>query len=341
MKKSRIAILVFVGALIPLVIATGCYVANAQHGTVQPPSAPQADIAPTAVPIDAGHVYYDPSTPPASPDKVKEITLVAQDKVQDIAAGVPYDTWTFNGTVPGPVLRVRQGDQVKLTVVNKGTMEHSIDFHAAQTPWDVNYKAIKPGESYTFTWTANYPGVFMYHCGTPPVIAHLSNGMYGAIIVDPAAGLPPAREYVLIQSEFYAKKGADGIFQYDGTKALAVNPDYVVFNGYANQYQDKPLTANPGERIRIWVLNAGPSEFSAFHIVGAIFDKAYADGDPKNEETGRQTVMIPPGGGYMVELTVPDAGIYPFVTHSFADASKGASGFLQVGDAKMQPGMSH
>lgn len=341
MKKQFKEFAVLVAALLLVVLVTGCYGAEAAQTGSQPSTAPQADTAPTAVPVKADHVYYDPSTKPASTEKVKEITLVVQNKLQEIAPGVPYDTWTFNGSVPGPVLRVRQGDQVKFNIVNSGTMEHSIDFHAAQTPWDANYKSIKAGETFSFVWTANYPGVFMYHCGTPPVIAHLSNGMYGAIIVEPAEGLPPAREYLLVQSEFYAKQGTDGIFQYDGAKALANNPDYVVFNGYANQYQQKPLIANPGERIRIWVLNAGPSEFSAFHIVGTIFDKAFADGNPKNVETGRQTVTVPPGGGYMVELTVPDAGTYPIVTHSFADASKGALGFLQVGDAKTEAGMSH
>jgi nitrite reductase (NO-forming) len=112
----------------------------------------------------------------------------------------------------------------------------------------------------------------------------------------------------------------------------AVQPDYVVFNGYANQYKDAPLTAEPGQRVRLWVLNAGPTTFSAFHVIGALFDAAYADGNPQNEQHGMQTVTIPPGGGYMVELTIPDAGLYPFVTHSFAYTGKGALGLIKVGD---------
>lgn len=326
-------------------VAFSAAACSGAQASTQPRNAQiQADVpemVPTAAPVKADHKFYDPSTTPASADKVKEITLTVENKLQEIAPGIAYDTWTFNGSVPGPILRVRQGDQVKFTIVNKGNMEHSIDFHAAQIDWSANYKPIKAGESLSFTFAANYPGVFMYHCGTPPVIAHLANGMYGAIIVEPAEGLPPAREYVLVQSEFYAKQGTNGVYAYDGAKAMAENPDYVVFNGYANQYLSQPITANPGERIRLWVLNAGPSRFSAFHIVGTIFDKAYPDGNPKDVETGRQTVTVPPGGGYMLELTVPDSGSYPIVTHSFANASKGATGILQVGNAPLQSGTSH
>ncbi len=305
------------------------------------PAATQPTAAPTVPLVSVPHQLYDASTKPVSSDKVKEITLSVEQKTLEIASGVPYEAWTFGGSIPGPVLRVRQGDQVKFTLVNNGKMEHSLDFHAAQTPWNVSYRNVKPGEKLSYTWTANYPGVFMYHCGTPPVIAHISNGMYGTIIVEPAEGLPPAKEFILVQSEFYTKNGGDGMFHYDGGKANSVQPDYVVFNGYASQYQEKPLTANPGERVRFWVLNAGPSLFSAFHIVGTIFDKTYADGNPRNVQNGMQTVTIPPGGGYMVELTVPDAGLYPIVTHAFAYPGKGALGLLQVGDVKADATMSH
>lgn len=306
-----------------------------------------AAATPTAAPdvplIKAPHALFDASTQPATPGQIKEITLTVEQKTLEIAPDVPFEAWTFGGSVPGPVLRVRQGDQVKFTLINKGTMQHSMDFHAAQTAWNVNYINVNPGEKYSFTWTANYPGVFMYHCGTAPVIAHLGSGMYGAIIVDPIDPLPAAREYAIVQSEFYTGDTAtDGMFHYDGTKANTKQPSYVVFNGYANQYKDHPLAANPGELIRLWVLNAGPSEFSAFHVVGAIFDKAYPDGNPKSVEYGRQTVTIPPGGGYMVELKIPDTGLYPFVTHSFADPGKGALGLINVGGVKADlGGMSH
>ncbi|HEX7593616.1 MAG TPA: multicopper oxidase domain-containing protein [Anaerolineae bacterium] len=334
MKKQGLQWLALVALLFAVVAMTACAGAA--------PAAPQLTAAPTVPLVKSPHPLFDASTKPASADKVKEITLTVEDKATEIAPGTPYETWTFNGIVPGPTLRVRVGDQIKFNLINKGTMEHSIDFHAAQTAWNVNYQAVKPGTQFSFTWTANYPGVFMYHCGTPPVIAHIANGMYGAIIVEPAEGLPPAREYALVQGEFYTKLGTAGTYQYDGAKAMATQPDYVLFNGYANQYKDSPLTANPGELIRIWVVNAGPSQFSAFHVIGALFDKTYADGNPKNVQYGMQTVTVPPGGGYMVELKIPDTGLYPFVTHSFADASKGALGLINVGNVQASmSGIAH
>lgn len=278
------------------------------------------------------HKTYDASLKPATAETVKQITLHVKNVTTEIAPGVPMDQWTFDGSVPGPALHVNVGDTIKFTLVNDGNTDHSIDFHAAQTPWNINYVSIAAGKSLSFQWKANYPGVFMYHCGTPPVIHHLGMGMYGAIVVSSPDFKPVDKEYVLVQSEFYLTKGANGIFATDGAKLNAATPDYVVFNGYANQYKDAPLAANPGERIRLWVVNAGPTTFSAFHVIGALFDTAYSDGNPKNEQHGAQTVTIPPGGGYMVELVIPDAGLYPFVTHSFAYTGKGALGLIKIGD---------
>lgn len=343
MTTKFAALLAGIALMLLTLTATACNGAGASiNRDTHDDSMAQADsAAPTPQLVKAPHQMYDASTQPAPADKVKTLSLTIEKKILEIAPGVPYDAWTFNGTMPGPVLRVRQGDQINFTLINNSDMEHSIDFHAAQTPPNINYRNIKAGEKLTFSFTANYPGVYMYHCGTAPALAHIANGMYGAIIVDPAEALPPAREYVLVQSEFYTKLGSNGAYQYDGAKTLAKQPDYVVFNGYANQYKDMPLTANPGERVRMWVLNAGPSEFSAFHVVGAIFDKAYPNGNPKNAEYGMQTVTVPPGGGYMVELTAPEAGVYPFVTHSFADVNKGAVGILQVGNVPSGTTMSH
>lgn len=318
------------------IVATAC--ATLVSPSAAHPGAPVQQVAPTpdysnvTPPPYPRHQTYDPVMQPATNNPAKEITLHVQDVTTDIAPDVPVDLWTFEGSAPGPALHVNLGDTVKFTLINDGQIEHSIDFHAAQTPWNINYKSIKPGEQLSFDWKANYPGVFMYHCGTPPVLHHIGNGMYGAIVVSAPDLKPVAKEYVLVQSEFYVTQGKDGLFHSDGTKMNAVTPDYVVFNGYANQYRDAPLTANPGERIRLWVLNAGPTTFSAFHVIGALFDIAYADGDPQNEQHGMQTVTIPPGGGYMVELVIPDAGLYPFVTHSFAYTGKGALGLIEVGD---------
>jgi nitrite reductase (NO-forming) len=277
------------------------------------------------------HQTYNAALPPAPTGPVAHITLTVKEALISIAPGIAYHAWTFNGTVPGPILHVRQGQTIHFTLINEGTMPHSIDFHAAQTPWNVNYQPIPPGKSFSFTWTANYPGVFLYHCGAPTAIYHMANGMYGAIIVDPANGYAPAaKAYVLVQSEFYITRLSDGTYGMDLTKVNNATPDYVVFNGYANQYKDTPLTAKAGQRIRIFIVNAGPSEFSAFHVIGAIFSDAYADGNPANHTIGDQTVIVPPGGATMVELVIPQPGLYPFVTHSFVDVGKGALGLIQV-----------
>jgi len=276
------------------------------------------------------HQLYNAQAPAALLGSTVNVTLTVKELLLQIAPGVDYHAWTFNGTVPGPVIRVKQGQTIHFTLINDGNMPHSIDFHAAQTPWSVNYQEVQPGKSFTFDWKANYPGVFMYHCGAPVVIYHMSNGMYGAIIVDPATGWAPAQEYVLVQSEFYTQQLSDGTYVIDPTKVNNGTPDYVVFNGYANQYKTNPIIAKAGQRIRIFIVNAGPTEFSAFHVIGALFSDTYADGNPANHQVGNQTVTIPPGGGMAVELTIPEAGLYPFVTHSFIDVGKGALGVLKI-----------
>lgn len=263
------------------------------------------------------------------------ITMYSSQNKIEIANNKYYQGWTFDGTVPGPVLRVKQGDLVKFTLVNKDTlMPHSMDFHSAKTPWDKSYIDVDPGESFSFDWEAKIPGAYMYHCGTPPVLAHIANGMYGAIIVDPVEGptFEEAREFVLVQSEFYRDA-------HDIEDMMNGEPQVVAFNGKAFKYnRDNPLEAKPGELVRFYVVNAGPNNFSAFHIVGTIFDKVYFNGNPANVQYGAQTLTIPPGGSYAVEVRVPEEGYYPIVSHSFKDATKGANGFLRITqDAKDQP----
>jgi nitrite reductase (NO-forming) len=267
---------------------------------------------------------------PVDSNPNKTLVIEAKDTDIEVAAGVKMHAWGFDGHVPGNVVHLRQGDALDFTLKNSSTMGHSIDFHAAQTPWDVNYKTIVPGQEISFKWKANYPGVFMYHCGTGPVLEHISNGMYGAVVVDPTQAFAPAKEYVLVQSEFYLKDAGGGAWEGDLARMQAVQPDFVVFNGAANQYQGQPLSAAPGELIRLHVLNAGPTLFSAFHVIGAIFDKVYADGNPANVMRGIQTWTIPPGGAATFELTIPEAGKYPFVTHSFAYTGLGAVGLIEV-----------
>lgn len=274
-----------------------------------------------------------------------EITLHAAHVVKEIAPGLAYQLWPFESQSPGPHLHVQQGETVKFTMVNNSDMIHSIDFHAAQIAWDRYYQAIHPGETFSFDWTPNFPGVFMYHCGTPPVIAHIGNGMHGAIVVQPAGGWSqPAREFVLVQHEWYLGQRDDqGVTTGDSVKMSAGTPDLVVFNGYFNQYMEDPLLADPGELIRIHITNSGPTQWSAFHVIGALFEAAYPDGNPANRQVGMQTVSVPPGGGYTVELRIPDEGFYPFVTHSFAQTGRGALGLLKIGNPEpiVQEGSSH
>jgi nitrite reductase (NO-forming) len=308
------------GAAAPTVAAGG----GSDHGAPMPTGAgrPRAsgDLA----------SVYPAELPPADPAVNKQLLIDVRDITHEVAAGVMMDAWSYDGVVPGRVVHVREGDTIDFTLRNSGSMGHSIDFHAAQTPWDKNYITILPTEELQFTWQANFPGVFMYHCGTAPVIEHIANGMYGAVVVDPAQPFAPAREYVLVQSEFYLKAGEEGRWAGDVARMQAVQPDFVVFNGAANQYQQGPLQAAPDELIRLYVMNAGPTLFSAFHVIGAVFEAVYADGNPANIMRGIQTWTVPPGGGATFELRIPEPGLYPFVTHSFAYTGLGAVGLIQV-----------
>ncbi len=263
---------------------------------------------------------------------VVNVDLTAMETTQEIAPGVDYHVWTFNGTAPGPVIRVHLGDTVRFTLTNDSSigMQHSIDFHAAMTPWDKNYQPVDPGQTLTFDWVAHYPGVFMYHCGVPPVLQHIANGMYGAIIVEPD-NLPKEREYVLVNSEFYVSdKPVHGVYEGDYDKMLSAEPSYVVWNGKADQYKDAPLEVRPNERFRLWVLDAGPTLTSAFHVIGTMMDVTYVDGNPADPLYGLQTWNVAPGGGAMFEMQIPEAGLYPFVTHSFAYTGLGAVGVIKV-----------
>src|SRR5579884_281209 len=273
----------------------------------------------------AAHQARDASLSPADTSSVKQITLTVSDTEVEIAPGVKLAAWTFDGQVPSPVIHVRQGDTVQFTLTNHSTMPHSIDFHAARTAPNVNYKNVAPGQSYTFTWKAKDPGVFMYHCGTAPILQHLAQGMYGAVIVDPAdQPLPKVdREFVFVQSEFYLTD-SKGLVTTNLQKANSGNADFVVFNGYANQYADHPIPVKVGEKIRVYLVNAGPNHFSAFHVVGTIFDHVWVDGNPQNDLHGIQTWTVAPGEGSAFDFTLSEEGTYPMVSHSFADANHGA-----------------
>ncbi|QXL83695.1 multicopper oxidase domain-containing protein [Comamonas sp. NLF-1-9] len=277
---------------------------------------------------------FDARLPALSKDKEVVLNIDVTDEAVEIASGVKYQAWPYGGSVPGPVIHVKQGQMVRVVLANKASMHHSIDFHSAFTPPNTSFADINPGEQIEFTFEAKVPGTFVYHCGTPPVLLHMANGMYGAIIVDPIDDPRPKadKEYVLVQSEWYTRQISGNLMGPDFAKMERIQPDVVAFNGVAFQYQDHPLTAEPNERVRLYVVNAGPSLWSAFHVIGAIFDKVYPDGNPKNALSGVSTYSVGPGEGIVFDVVIPDAGNYVFVDHSFAHLEKGAAGSLRIGN---------
>lgn len=272
---------------------------------------------------------------PAAPaGKVHEITLDATEVVREVAPGTTQMLWTFNNTVPGPTVRGKVGDTFRFTLTNKGTLGHSIDFHASKVAWNDEMRTLKPGESLTYEYVAKHAGAYMYHCGTAPTLHHIGNGMFGAIIIDPPGLSPVAEEFAVVQSEFYlGPEGQPG----DLTKMQNEEWDAVVFNGFHNQYVHRPIHVEKDKRYRMWVVNDGPSENSAFHIVGTIFDTVFKEGtlllEPDARKGGSQVLDLQPAQGGYVEFSFDEDGLYPFVTHKFSNPGKGALGFFAVGDA--------
>jgi nitrite reductase (NO-forming) len=277
-----------------------------------------------------------PEVHPVANAPVQEVRLDVTHTEIQVADGVKYTAWAFGGAMPGPVVHIRQGDRVRFTMTNRSDetislsppMSHSIDFHAAMVnPLD-KYQQATPGATIRFEWTANYPGVFLYHCGTPAILLHMASGMIGMVIVEPKEGYPTKvdREYALVQSELYLTKTGTGNYGIDIAKAREKRPTYVVFNGKPSQYVANPLTAKPGERVRLYVMNAGPNGTSSFHVVGTLFDRVWVDGNPDNELHGMQTVLLGSSSGAIVEFVIPEAGTYTFVDHEFADVEMGAVG---------------
>ncbi len=281
--------------------------------------------------------------PPLEPGRLHHLRLEITHATVTVAPGVTYAAWTFGGGVPGPALHVRQGDTVDFTLINRSNIPHSMDFHAAEIAPDRYYVNVMPGDSLRYRFVARVPGAFMYHCGTAPVAMHIANGMYGALVVDPAAPRPKATEFAIVQSEFYftPKKGADGTFSLDWERLLTLAPDYVVFNGRAAQYAEHPLQVPVDGLVRLHVVNAGPNRISSFHVVGGIFERVLEDGSRSTPLVGVQTVNVPVGGGAIFEIRLREPGNYPFVTHAFADATKGAVGVLRAGTPEGTPMAAH
>jgi nitrite reductase (NO-forming) len=281
---------------------------------------------------------YDAAAPAALSGTVHDIDLVVQEKDMTVAKGFVQHVWTFNGTVPGPVIRVKIGDTVRVHLKNPASnkLAHSVDFHASQVAWNDEMTSINPGEEKLYEWKASYAGVWMYHCGTAPALHHIANGMYGMVIVEPEGGLPKVdKEFALVQSEWYLGPQGEPA-SLAKASAAAPAPDFVVFNGVANQYKDSPLKVGTGEKVRIFVLNAGPSVDSSFHIVGTIFNTVIKEGvslTPNNPgHFGAQAVDLAPAQGAIVEFSTAEDGMYPIVTHAFNFVGRGALAMLQSGD---------
>lgn len=261
-----------------------------------------------------------------------EIHIEASTNTVQIASGVSFRAMTFGGTVPAPIIHVRQGQTVKVKFTNNDPMmPHSVDFHSARISPTRAFASARFGESVEFSFKAEVPGAFLYHCSTVPVLLHQASGMYGAVIIDPVEPLPPADvEYVLVQSEWYTQRFAGTTMMADYTRIIANQADLVVFNGVAFQYHDHPLPVKVGEKVRIHFINAGPNRWSSFHVIGGIFDRVYPDGDLASFRKDVSVYSVAPGQGSIFDISFNEPGMYPFMDHSMTNMTLGADGLFDV-----------
>jgi nitrite reductase (NO-forming) len=280
----------------------------------------------------------DPTLPAVPAGAVKRFTVGVDQHVVQVSPDLaPTEAWTYTvngkiykGTAASPPIVVDEGDTVQITFVNGAskamhvTMAHSIDFHSAEVAPSRYYTDVAPGKSETIRFVAKHPGVFMYHCATQPVLMHVGAGMAGMMVVRPKGLAPVDKELWITQGEFYLGKPGTPT---NMAKLQAEKPDVIAFNGYANQYKVAPIPAKVGERIRLWVLNTGPTKWSAFHVIGTVFDKAVVENTAFHDS---QTMSLAPSQGGYAEFTLDEPGNYPFVTHAFGDMVKGAAGMFAV-----------
>jgi nitrite reductase (NO-forming) len=262
----------------------------------------------------------------------KTFTMTAERKRVEIGSGMTYNAWTYDGAVPGPLMRVREGDEVEIILHNHTTDAHGIYTHAAQL--DARKFSGPPGaKEVRYEFRADVPGVFDYHCTAEPMLDHVASGMYGMMIVDPKNGWPngEAHEVILIQGEFYGSTDATGFIVGDHAKMVAGTPDVVVFNGKAQQYgASHPITIKAGELVRIFFVNIGPNLSSTFHIVGALLSTVYRNGNPTDAMHNVQTYQVGPGDAAVFEFRASEPGNYPFLDHAMGHAYKGAMGLFRA-----------
>lgn len=273
-----------------------------------------------ALDTEGSEEHTQASAPGEAQPKTVEYTLVAQNTTLEIAPGVRVEAWTYNGTIPGPVLRATEGDRVILHFINETPMPHTVHLHGDHDEKDDGvFQIVNQGETYTYDFIAGPPGALMYHCHVMPVTQHMRMGLYGALIVDPREGLTPAREYVLVAGE------------YDTKDKLTNNPEYVFFNGFADQYWENPLPARTNETVRVYYVNMGASPAYGFHIHGTIFD-AYPSGIWENDPVKAQTWEVAAGNGAIFEAKWPWEGRYLFHIHGLPE-EKGTMAYFDVKDA--------
>lgn len=264
------------------------------------------------------------------------VDLKIEEKVMELSEGVQYEFWTYNGHVPGPFIRVRQGDTLTVRLDNaKGKHTHTVDFHAVTGPGGgAGALMTDPGKTSVATFRALNPGLFIYHCAANPVPVHIASGLYGLILVEPPEGLPKVdREYFVMQSEFYTSGavGQKGLQAFSSTKGAAEMPEYVVFNGHTGSLVgNHALKARVGETVRLYVGNIGPNLVSSFHVIGEIFDRVYREGSAKDFQRDIQTTLIPAGSNSIVEFKAEVPGTYVLVDHSIFRIERGALGLLAV-----------
>ena len=304
------------------------------------PQTAEADVPVDQLPVIDAVVTHAPEVPPAvnrdhaALVKVKMETI---EKTMKMADGVDYTYWTFNGDVPGQMIRVREGDTVEVEFSNNpnSTVPHNVDFHASTgTGGGAAATFTAPGRTSTFRWKALQAGLYIYHCAVAPVGMHIGNGMYGLVLVEPKEGLPKVdKEFYIVQGDFYTKGkyGEPGLQPFDMDKAIREDADYVVFNGHVGAIAgDNALKAKVGETVRMYVGNGGPNLVSSFHVIGEIFDKVYVEGGKLINENVQST-LIPAGGAAMIEFKVDIPGSFTIVDHSlFRAFNKGALGQLVV-----------
>lgn len=300
---------------------------------------------PKTFPEETAILTYAPKVPPPikrkKPARVK-IDLETKEVTTRLADGVEYNFWTFGGTVPGPMIRIRVGDYVEFNLHNhpSSKMPHNIDLHAVTGQGGGAEGSMTiPGHSSKFSFRALNPGLYIYHCATAPVGMHIANGMYGLIYVEPEQGLPKVdKEFYVVQSDFYTKGkyGEKGLQPFDMEKAIKEQPDYVVFNGSVGALAgDNSIKADVGDNVRIFFGAGGPNIAANFHVIGEIFDKVYQEGGVKVSQEQVQTTVVPPGGSAIVEFKVDIPSTYILVDHAiFRTFNKGALGMLKVAGDK-------